>query len=124
MFPFALYILVTWQPPLEPNGIILNYQVGSAKYPGSEPKDTNVDLIDLSSNARRYLIGQRDELSNYVVEVGARTSPGWGESVRKATRTVRVSGELLKMWNHFSSGGWGGWGYSWTVLLGCVWHAS
>lgn len=91
VFAFALYILITWKPPTEPNGIITNYQAGSAKYTGSEPKDTPVEMTQLAASKRRHLIGQQEELTNYVVEIRAKTEPGYGESVRIATRTVKIS---------------------------------
>lgn len=94
VYSFALYILVTWEPPVEPNGIITNYRTGSAKYEGSEPKDTPVEMTELEASKRRYLIGKevkQEELTNYVVEIQAKTEPGYGESVRIPTKTVKVS---------------------------------
>ncbi|XP_022777595.1 fibronectin type III domain-containing protein-like, partial [Stylophora pistillata] len=94
VYPFALYILVTWKPPVEPNGIIKNYQAGSAKFKGSEPKDTPVEMTELETSKRRYLIGKevkQEELTNYVVEIQAKTEPGYGASVRIPTKTVKVS---------------------------------
>lgn len=97
VFAFAEYILVTWEKPTEPNGVITNYQVGSAEFPGSEPQGVVVDdKKELGSDARRYLLSDQKELTDYVVETQAKTSPGWGESVRKTTRTVKMSGKTLK----------------------------
>ncbi|PFX12631.1 Neural cell adhesion molecule L1 [Stylophora pistillata] len=98
VYPFALYILVTWKPPVEPNGIIKNYQAGSAKFKGSEPKDTPVEMTELETSKRRYLIGKevkQEELTNYVVEIQAKTEPGYGASVRIPTKTVKVSGHQI-----------------------------
>ncbi|XP_022804608.1 fibronectin type III domain-containing protein-like [Stylophora pistillata] len=94
VYPFALYILVTWKPPVKPNGIITNYRTGSAKYEGSDPKDTPVKMTELEASKRRYLIGKevkQEELTNYVVEIQAKTEPGNGASVRILTKTVKVS---------------------------------
>ena len=101
VFAFALYILITWKPPTEPNGIITNYQAGSAKYTGSEPKDTPVEMTQLAASKRRHLIGQQEELTNYVVEIRAKTEPGYGESVRIATRTVKISRKSRQIWKIF-----------------------
>jgi len=91
VFPFAEYILVTWKPPEEPNGIITGYQAGSAKYTGSQFKDVNVALKEVGAEKRRYLLSEQEELSDYVVEIRAKTAPGWGQSVRKTTSTVKKS---------------------------------
>ncbi|KAL9959377.1 hypothetical protein ACROYT_G032696 [Oculina patagonica] len=92
VYAFAEYILVTWEKPTEPNGVITNYRVGSAEFPGSEPQGVVVDeKTELESDARRYLLSNQKELTDYVVETQAKTSPGWGESVRKTTRTVKMS---------------------------------
>ena len=96
VYAFAEYILVTWTPPEEPNGIITGYQVGSAKYAGSQSQSVPVVLTPLNADKRRYLLSDQEELSDYVVEIQAKTEPGWGDSVRKMTRTVRMSGKSLR----------------------------
>ena len=93
MYPFAEYILVTWTPPEEPNGVITQYRVGSAKYVGSQSQDVDVELTEVGAAERRYLLSGQEELSDYVIEVLAKTSPGWGESVRRTTSTVEKSGK-------------------------------
>ena len=93
VYPFAEYILVTWTPPEEPNGVITQYRVGSAKYVGSQAQDVDVELIEVGAAERRYLLSGQEELSDYVVELQAKTSPGWGESVRRTTSTVEKSGK-------------------------------
>ena len=94
VYAFAEYILVTWAPPKEPNGIIRGYQVGSAEYTGSQWKDITVDLTALGADKRRHLLSDQKELSLYVVEIQAKTDPGWGDSVRKTTATVKMSGKF------------------------------
>ena len=93
VYPFAVYILVTWKPPEEPNGVITGYRVGSAKYTGSQFKDVNVQPNEVGANERRYLLSDQEELSNYVIKMEAETAPGWGESVRKTTSTIKMSGK-------------------------------
>ena len=51
VYAFAKYILVTWEPPLEPNGIITKYRVGSAVNTGSE--DVVVDKEEVGNSVRR-----------------------------------------------------------------------
>ena len=96
VYAFAKYILVTWDPPKEPNGVITGYQVGSAEYQGSQPQGVTVDMTPLAADKRRYLLSEQVPLSDYVVEIQAKTAPGWGESVRQTARTVKMSGKSLK----------------------------
>ena len=93
VYPFAEYILVTWKPPEEPNGVITQYRVGSAKYVGSQSQNVDVALDEVAASASRFLLSEQEELSDYVVEIQAKTAPGWGESLRKTTSTVKMSGK-------------------------------
>ena len=93
VFPFAEYILVTWKPPEEPNGVITGYRVGSAKYVGSQSQDVDVTLEEVGASKRRFLLSNQEELSDYVIKIQAKTLPGWGESLRKTTSTVKMSGK-------------------------------
>ena len=91
VYAFAEYILVTWEPPAEPNGVITKYRVGSKDYQGSASQDIDVEKKEVPPEQRRYLLADQKELTDYVVETQAETDPGWGESVRKTTRTVKMS---------------------------------
>lgn len=93
MYPFAEYILVTWTPPEEPNGVIKGYRVGFAKPVGYQFPDVVVDLKEVGASARMFLLSDQDELSVYVVKIQAKTSRGWGESLAKTTTTVKMSGK-------------------------------
>ena len=93
VYAFAKYILVTWEPPLEPNGIITKYRVGSAVNTGSE--DVVVDKEEVGNSVRRKLLENQEPEKNYVVEIQAATSKGWGEIAKKTTTTVKLSGKLL-----------------------------
>ena len=92
---FGEYILVTWKPPKEPNGIIINYQVGSAEYNGSLPEIVPVSMETVGPNIFKKLLGSGAFEKSYVVEVRAQTSKGWSESARKTTRTIKRSGECI-----------------------------
>lgn len=92
VYAFAKFILVTWESPAEPNGIIIDYRVGSKDYAdGSEPKDIVVDKEQTGLDERRKLLENQKPDSNYVVEIQAQTSEGWGTSVRELLRTVKWS---------------------------------
>jgi len=91
VYPFAEYILVTWTPPEDPNGVITGYKAGSAKYTNSPFQDVDVVLTEVGADERRYLLSEQEELSDYVVEIRAKTAPGLGQSVKKTTSTVKKS---------------------------------
>ena len=93
VYAFAEYILVTWKPPKEPNGVITQYRVGSAKYVGSQSQDVKVDQKEVDPSARRFLLSEQEESSDYVIKIEAKTAPGWGESLRKTTSTIKKSGK-------------------------------
>jgi len=93
IFPFGEYLLVTWTPPKEPNGIITNYQVGSAEYSSSSPESVVVTMDEVDSNVFKKLLGNRRFETSYVVELRAKTSKGWGASLRTTTKTIEKSGE-------------------------------
>ncbi|XP_068759030.1 fibronectin type III domain-containing protein-like [Montipora capricornis] len=92
VYAFAKFILVTWESPVEPNGIIIDYQVGSKDYAdGSEPKDVVVDMEQTGLDVRRKLLENQKPDSNYIVKIQAQTSKGWGTSARELLRTVKWS---------------------------------
>ena len=93
IYPFGEYLLVTWTPPKEPNGIITNYQVGSAEYSSSSPESVVVTMETVDPNVFKKLLGNRRFETSYVVELRAKTSKGWGASLRTTTKTIEKSGE-------------------------------
>ncbi|XP_068715034.1 hemicentin-1-like [Montipora foliosa] len=88
IYAFPKYVLVTWKPPLEPNGIITKYRVGLKTYAGSEPKDVEVEMQETGADARKKLLEMLEPETNYVIEIQAMTAIGWGKGVRKTTKTV------------------------------------
>ena len=93
IFPFGEYLLVTWTPPEELNGIITNYQVGFAAYNGSSLESVVVIVETVAPNVFKKLLGKERFETSYVVELRARTSKGWGARVRTTARTTKKSGE-------------------------------
>ena len=86
---FAKYIMVTWKAPVEPNGVITKYRVRSAQYEGSQPSnDLQVSWQEVGPGGFRKLLDNQTPERNYVVEIQAETSKGWGDKVRNTTRTV------------------------------------
>ena len=92
VYAFAKYILVTLKAPVEPNGVITKYRVRSAQYEGSQPSDDlQVSWQEVGPGVFRKLLENQTPERNYVVEIQAETSKGWGEQVRKTTRTVKYA---------------------------------
>ena len=89
VYAFAKYIMVTWKAPVEPNGVITKYRVRSAQYEGSQPSDDlQVSWQEVGAGVFRKLLDNQTPERNYVVEIQAQTSKGWGDKERKTTRTV------------------------------------
>ena len=89
VYAFAKYIMVTWKAPVEPNGVITKYRVRSAPYEGSQPSDDlQVSWQEFGPGVFRKLMDNQTPERNYVVQIQAQTSKGWGDKVRNTTRTV------------------------------------
>ena len=93
LYPFGQFILVTWKPPKEPNGMITDYQVGYSEYNSSYPKNVSVSMETVERGSFKKLLGNLTFETSYVVVLQARTSKGWGESYRETTRTIKRMGE-------------------------------
>ena len=77
---------------MEPNGVITKYRVGSAQYEGSQPSDDlQVSWQEVGPGVFRKLLENQTPERNYVVAIQAETSKGWGEQLRKTTRTVKYA---------------------------------
>ena len=77
---------------MEPNGVITKYRVGSVQYEGSQPgDDLQVSGQEVGPVVFRKLLDNQTPERNYVVEIQAQTSKGWGDKVRKTTRTVKYA---------------------------------
>ena len=77
---------------MEPNGVITKYRVGSAQYNGTQPSDDHrVSWQELGPGVFRKLLENQTPERNYVVEIQAETSKGWGDKVRKTTPTVKYA---------------------------------
>ncbi|XP_068738238.1 fibronectin type III domain-containing protein-like [Montipora capricornis] len=89
IYAFAMYILVRWEPPLEPNGIITKYRIGSNTFTGSQHNDVEItNMQETKADVREKLLGNMEPETNNVIEIQAMTAIGWGEGVRKTKRTV------------------------------------
>ena len=73
---------------MEPNGVVTKYRVRSAQYECSRPSDAlQVSGQEVGPGVFRKLLDNQTTERNSVVEIQAQTSKGWGDKVRKTTRT-------------------------------------
>ncbi|XP_038633750.1 protein sidekick-2 isoform X2 [Scyliorhinus canicula] len=79
------YLRLVWQPPAEPNGIILAYQITYRL----NTSNTNTATVDvLNPSARQYTAtGLKPECS-YVFRITAQTRKGWGEAAEALVVTT------------------------------------
>uniref|UniRef100_A0A9J8CL79 Sidekick cell adhesion molecule 1b n=1 Tax=Cyprinus carpio carpio TaxID=630221 RepID=A0A9J8CL79_CYPCA len=70
-------VRVVWQPPSEPNGIIMGYQISYRLNINDPNKFTTVEV---GSNARQFTVTGLIPESAYVFQITARTQQGWGPS--------------------------------------------
>ncbi|KAI3352479.1 hypothetical protein L3Q82_005431 [Scortum barcoo] len=70
-------VRVVWQPPTDPNGIILGYQISYCLDSRDPQRWTTVEV---GSNARQFTVTGLSPEQTYVFRLTARTAVGWGES--------------------------------------------
>ena len=77
---------------MEPNGVITKYRVRSAQHEGSQPSgDHQASWQEVGPGVFRKLLENQTTERNYVVEIQAETSKGWGDKVRKTTPTLKYA---------------------------------
>ncbi|XP_044047489.1 protein sidekick-1-like isoform X3 [Siniperca chuatsi] len=69
-------VRVVWQPPTNPNGIILGYQI-SYRLDSRDPQRWTT--VEVGSNARQFTVTGLSPEQTYVFQLTARTAVGWGE---------------------------------------------
>ncbi|XP_028450243.1 protein sidekick-1 isoform X1 [Perca flavescens] len=69
-------VRVVWQPPTNPNGIILGYQISYCLDSRDPQRWTTVEV---GSNARQFTVTGLSPEHAYVFRLTARTAVGWGE---------------------------------------------
>ncbi|XP_035260908.1 protein sidekick-1 isoform X3 [Anguilla anguilla] len=68
-------VRVVWQPPADPNGVIMGYQI-AYRLDASDPN--KFTTVEVGSNARQFTVTGLAPESAYVFRVSARTQQGWG----------------------------------------------
>ncbi|KAE8300407.1 Protein sidekick-1 [Larimichthys crocea] len=69
-------VRVVWQPPTNPNGIILGYQI-SYRLDSRDPQRWTT--VEVGSNARQFTVTGLSPEQTYVFQLTARTAVGWGK---------------------------------------------
>uniref|UniRef100_A0A4W3KFY3 Sidekick cell adhesion molecule 2 n=1 Tax=Callorhinchus milii TaxID=7868 RepID=A0A4W3KFY3_CALMI len=81
----ATSVRLVWQPPTEPNGIILAYQITYRLNTSS----TNTATVDvLNPSARQYTVPGLKRERSYVFRITAQTRKGWGEAAEALVVTT------------------------------------
>jgi protein sidekick len=86
-------VRVVWDPPTQPNGIILGYRVAYGLQDAEHMSRVSID--SLSSSRRDFSAKDLEEHRYYVFTVVARTSAGWGDSANEIVYTVTDRSEFL-----------------------------
>ncbi|XP_040002524.1 protein sidekick-1-like [Xiphias gladius] len=69
-------VRVVWQPPANPNGIILGYQIS---YCLDSRDPLRWTTVEVGSNARQFTVTGLSSEKTYMFRLTARTATGWGE---------------------------------------------
>uniref|UniRef100_A0A673YTQ3 Sidekick cell adhesion molecule 2 n=2 Tax=Salmo trutta TaxID=8032 RepID=A0A673YTQ3_SALTR len=78
-------VRLIWQPPAQPNGIILAYQITHRQ----NTSNSNAATVDvLSPSARQYTASGLKPESVYVFRLTAQTRKGWGEAAEALVVTT------------------------------------
>ncbi|XP_061160026.1 protein sidekick-2-like isoform X2 [Syngnathus typhle] len=78
-------VRLIWQPPSQPNGIILAYQI-TYRGNSSVSSDTTVNVLSLS--ARQYVASGLKPETAYIFGLSAQTRKGWGETAEALVVTT------------------------------------
>lgn len=83
---------IVWQPPEEPNGIIIRYLVSYKQrdQPDSVLKNNSVEH---EAYVHQYTVGGLTAETYYVFSVQARTQDGWGEAAVIDVYTIASRGK-------------------------------
>uniref|UniRef100_A0A8B9F1V7 Sidekick cell adhesion molecule 1 n=1 Tax=Amazona collaria TaxID=241587 RepID=A0A8B9F1V7_9PSIT len=78
-------VRIIWQPPEEPNGIILGYQIAYRLASSSPNKFTTVEV---GSTVRQFTATDLTPESAYIFRTSAKTRQGWGEPLEATVITT------------------------------------
>ncbi|KFV53129.1 Protein sidekick-1, partial [Tyto alba] len=78
-------VRIVWQPPEEPNGIILGYQIAYRLASSNPNKFTTVEV---GSTVRQFTATDLTPESAYIFRTSAKTRQGWGEPLEATVITT------------------------------------
>nr|XP_015215986.1 PREDICTED: protein sidekick-1 isoform X1 [Lepisosteus oculatus]XP_015215987.1 PREDICTED: protein sidekick-1 isoform X1 [Lepisosteus oculatus] len=78
-------VRVVWQPPVDPNGIIMGYQI-AYRLAASDPN--KFITVEVGSNARQFTVTGLAPESAYVFRISAKTQQGWGSPAQAVVITT------------------------------------
>ncbi|KAM8798404.1 protein sidekick-1 [Eudromia elegans] len=78
-------VRIVWQPPEEPNGVILGYQIAYRLASSSPNKFTTVEV---GSTVRQFTATDLIPESAYIFRTSAKTRQGWGEPLEATVITT------------------------------------
>uniref|UniRef100_A0A452IWN8 Uncharacterized protein n=1 Tax=Gopherus agassizii TaxID=38772 RepID=A0A452IWN8_9SAUR len=78
-------VRIVWQPPEEPNGIILGYQIAYRLATSSPHRFTTVEV---GSTVRQFTATDLSPESAYIFRTSAKTRQGWGEPLEATVITT------------------------------------
>ncbi|KAJ6659787.1 hypothetical protein lerEdw1_018503 [Lerista edwardsae] len=82
-------VRIVWQPPEEPNGIILGYQIAYRLATSSPNKFTTVEV---GSTVRQFMATDLLPESPYIFRASAKTRQGWGQPLEATVITTEKRG--------------------------------
>nr|XP_060640507.1 protein sidekick-1-like [Anolis sagrei ordinatus] len=83
-------VRIVWQPPEEPNGIILGYQIAYRLATSNPNKFTTVEV---GSTVRQFVATDLLPESAYIFRASAKTRQGWGEPLEATVITTEKRGK-------------------------------
>ncbi|XP_076996596.1 protein sidekick-1 isoform X1 [Tamandua tetradactyla] len=78
-------VRVVWQPPEEPNGIILGYQIA---YRLASSSPNTFTAVEVGATVRQFTATELAPESAYVFRLSAKTRQGWGEPLEATVLTI------------------------------------
>uniref|UniRef100_A0A671SQ82 Protein sidekick-1-like n=1 Tax=Sinocyclocheilus anshuiensis TaxID=1608454 RepID=A0A671SQ82_9TELE len=83
-------VRVVWQPPVDPNGIIMGYQVAYRLDSG----DPNQFItVEVGPDTRQFTTSNLTPESAYIFRISAKTEQGWGAPAQAVVITTEIRGD-------------------------------
>nr|XP_060505592.1 protein sidekick-1 isoform X3 [Panthera onca] len=78
-------VRIVWQPPEEPNGIILGYQIA---YRLASSSPNTFTTVEVGATVRQFTATELAPESAYIFRLSAKTRQGWGEPLEATVITT------------------------------------